>query len=244
MANNKQEELKPIQAPQDTAVKTLVIDTVDRAYPLCVDFVCKRLGISHPSEMEFGKGWGAVRTEWERVIQKLNLLGYALVLTAHETDKKIKTKKIEIDVKYPDLPKTGLDIVTDLADVVAHYSFREDDSRGLFCCPSTERYAKWRGPRGVVPPDCIPVTNDGKTFQRFDETLKKLNGKTYAESRPTVVIYGTAGVGKSTLASEFPNATFADFENGLKWLDIKNKTVVSNWEDFLGFCGKLSNGGK
>lgn len=238
----KQEELKPTIQTQEAIIKTLVIDTVDRAYPLCMDYVCKKLGISHPSEMEFGKGWSAVRAEWERVIQKLNLMGYALVLTAHETDKKIKSKKLELDVKYPDLPKTGLDIVTDLADIVAHYSFREDDSRGLFCKPSSERYAKWRGPRGVIPPECIEVSNDGKTFTRIDETLKKLNGKTFAEARPTIVIYGTAGIGKSTLASEFPNSTFADFENGLKWLDIKNKTVVSSWEGFLAFCAKLTEG--
>lgn len=223
----------------ESTVKTLVIDTVDRAYPLCMDYVCKKMGITHPSEMEFGKGWSSVRAEWERVIQKINTLGYAIILTAHETDKKIKSKKIEIDVKYPDLPKTGLDIITDFADIVAHYSFRDDESRGLFCTPCTERYAKWRGPRGVVPPTCIEVTNDGKTFQRIDATLKEKNGKTFAESKPTIVIYGTAGIGKSTLASEFPNVVFADFENGLKWLDVKNKTVVSSWEEFLAFCAEL-----
>jgi len=227
---------------QESTVKTLVIDTVDRAYPLCQDYVCKKLGITHPSEMEYGKGWGSVRAEWERVIQKINLLNYSLVMTAHETDKKVKSKKVELDVKYPDLPKTGLDIITDLADIVAHYSFRDDDSRGLFCMPCADRYAKWRGPRGVVPPACIEVTNDGKTFSRIDATLREKNGKTFSESRPTIVIYGTAGIGKSTLASEFPNAVFADFENGLKWLDIKNKTVISSWEDFLAFCAKLAGG--
>jgi hypothetical protein len=42
---------------------------------------------------------------------------------------------------------------------------------------------------------------------------------------PKVLIYGTSGVGKSTLASQFPSPLFLDLEGGLNYLDVARTTV-------------------
>ncbi|MBR0283530.1 MAG: AAA family ATPase, partial [Oscillibacter sp.] len=36
-----------------------------------------------------------------------------------------------------------------------------------------------------------------------------------------VVIYGPEGIGKSTLASKFPNPLFIDTENGTQHMDVR-----------------------
>ena len=63
----------------------------------------------------------------------------------------------------------------------------------------------------------------------------KLNIITGKIARPVkTVIYGTEGVGKSTLASKFPEPLFIDVEGGTSQLDIRRVEVNSSWEDLLG----------
>jgi len=47
------------------------------------------------------------------------------------------------------------------------------------------------------------------------------------------VIYGTEGVGKSTLASKFPEPLFLDVEGGTSQLDIRRVEENATWEDLL-----------
>lgn len=62
----------------------------------------------------------------------------------------------------------------------------------------------------------------------------KLNIITGKIARPVkTVIYGTEGVGKSTLASKFPEPLFLDVEGGTSQLDIRRVEVNSTWEDLL-----------
>lgn len=49
----------------------LVIDDVGAMYNMCQDRVCKIENIKHPSDLEWGKGWAAVRKEFESVIMRL-----------------------------------------------------------------------------------------------------------------------------------------------------------------------------
>ena len=44
------------------------------------------------------------------------------------------------------------------------------------------------------------------------------------------VIYGTEGIGKSTLASKAPEAVFVDLENGTSRLDVNRIECIDTWE--------------
>jgi len=57
-------------------------------------------------------------------------------------------------------------------------------------------------------------------------------------SSQTFLIYGENRIGKSTLASRFPNAIFAACEPGHKQLEIYKQDIRS-WEEFIKFCGAL-----
>lgn len=48
-----------------------------------------------------------------------------------------------------------------------------------------------------------------------------------------VVIYGPEGVGKSTLASQFPNALFIDTEDSTSHMDVKRLKKPSSWTELI-----------
>ena len=47
-----------------------------------------------------------------------------------------------------------------------------------------------------------------------------------------IIIYGPEGIGKSTLANQFPKPVFIDTENGTGWMDIK-RIKCKSWQDVL-----------
>jgi len=49
---------------KDKRFDNVTVDTADLQYAACMDFVMQRMGIEHPSEEAFGKGWAAVREEY------------------------------------------------------------------------------------------------------------------------------------------------------------------------------------
>jgi len=57
----------------------------------------------------------------------------------------------------------------------------------------------------------------------------------------TILIYGRAKIGKSTLASKFPNPIFLATEAGLRYIQC-NKVNITSWEAFLEVCAELSEG--
>jgi hypothetical protein len=70
--------------------KTVVIDTIDRLYDLCMQHVCDRLGIEHVSEDasgkrdRSGKGWTEVKKEFTYQIYRLVQSGLGIVMTSQQ----------------------------------------------------------------------------------------------------------------------------------------------------------------
>jgi len=56
-----------------------------------------------------------------------------------------------------------------------------------------------------------------------------------------VVIYGSEGIGKSTLASQFPSPVFLDTEGGSHHLDIARLPMPNSWEDVTSAIGALAS---
>ena len=72
--------------------KTIIIDTIDNLVVFCQDYVCKKNGINHPSELPHGKGWSMVTSELRRALVKIAQLPYGLVMVSHSELVEVETK--------------------------------------------------------------------------------------------------------------------------------------------------------
>lgn len=68
--------------------RTVAIDTVTTLYDLCLEYIIKTRGC-HPSDEAYGKGWNALKTEWELGMRSLLALGKGVIMTAHEKEREI-----------------------------------------------------------------------------------------------------------------------------------------------------------
>ncbi len=55
-----------------------------------------------------------------------------------------------------------------------------------------------------------------------------------------VVIYGSEGIGKTTIAAQFPNPLFIDTEGGTAQLDVRRIDRPKSWEELLGIIKEVA----
>lgn len=109
--------------------KTVVIDTVTIAYSMCTDYILSPLGVSDPGDLGYGKGWRAIRKEFEKAILSIPQMGYGLVLIAH-ADEMVESSTETVKAKV-DIDKRPAAIIKGLADFI-FYTRKEyrDESEG------------------------------------------------------------------------------------------------------------------
>ena len=108
--------------------KTIVIDTIDIAYKYCVEHVCKKVGIKHPSDLEWGKGWGLVNDEFDRVLTKISHLQLGLILISHSIEREVTHKGIKRNKIMPTLSGKAAAFVMGLVDLILFAEVEEDFS--------------------------------------------------------------------------------------------------------------------
>lgn len=110
--------------------KTIVVDTVDQAYQRCREHVLGQLGYKHESDGDFGSGWDLVTNEFIRVLSKLALMPYGLVLISHANEKEFKTrtgKQIKI---VPTLPARAGRGVMGMVDLLLYADHETVEATG------------------------------------------------------------------------------------------------------------------
>jgi len=151
----------------------VVMDTVDRAYDMAMDYVCAKLGIDYPGrtvddQEDFGKSWKKIRQEFLRAINRIVQTGRGVGFTSHA---------IEEDVKRPDgssyhqirptMSKQARKVVEPLVDFAFYCDYvRGADNkvhRVMFTKATEMVFAKERELPGqaVSLPAVLPVTPDG-----------------------------------------------------------------------------------
>lgn len=111
----------------DKQFQTVVLDTVDLAFKMAESYACSKLGISHPSEEDWGRGWSAVRDEFTKQMQLLLNLGKGVILISHATEREIKTRSgVKYDRIQPTMSNQARDIVEGLVDIWAYYTYVGD----------------------------------------------------------------------------------------------------------------------
>lgn len=111
---------------------TVIIDTVDRAYDFCLDWVCKERGIEYPGvdvsgEQDYGKSWRAVRQEFLEQIHKLLRAGIGICFTSHAKEEAIKTKSGERFTRiFPSMSNQARNVVEAIVDMFFYAEYFKD----------------------------------------------------------------------------------------------------------------------
>lgn len=123
---NSWEEL--LEACADIAIgshpfRTIILDTVDNAYRLCAEYICKKHRIDHESDLGYGKGYALISNEFTRVLTKLSLLPYGLYIVSHAQDIEIETRTGKYNRTVPTLPEKARKVVLGLVDMILFVDF-------------------------------------------------------------------------------------------------------------------------
>lgn len=152
--------------------KHIVIDTVDLAYDLCLQYECAKHHVDYPS----GKDniWGKITQEFKRVIRKLSMLGYGVLLISHVRVTEEETRVGPRQIITPSLPPNAMQAVVNACDMVlyAHVIDTEDGPAHMMQCkPAPHITAKDR--TGLLP-DSLPLSWHA-LIDAMDETVKGEN---------------------------------------------------------------------
>jgi hypothetical protein len=116
--------LKLLRTSEGQRFKTIVVDTVDLLFKMAETFACQKLGIAHPSEEDWGRGWSAVRDEFTAQMQVLLNIGKGVILISHATEREIKTRSgTKYDRIQPTMSNQARDIVEGMVDIWAYYTY-------------------------------------------------------------------------------------------------------------------------
>jgi hypothetical protein len=139
----------------ELAYPAVAIDTVDNLFNQCQAYVCNKLGIDHPSDEEWGKGYQAVKHEFNSQVVKLALLGKQLITISHEKTVEVKGRIIKTQRIVPSLPNSARAVLIPMVDFIGHCGFKMDrtgeatDERVITFEPSETVEAKDRS--GLFP---------------------------------------------------------------------------------------------
>lgn len=148
--------------------KTVIIDTVDRAYDICLDWVCENLGVEYPGKddqgrEDFGKSWRAVKMEFLDAIHRLEQAGYGIVFTSHAKEQTFTTRaKEKYDRIFPTMSGQARAVVEGIVDYFFYceYVRAEDGStKRIFICHGDETIwaGSRKGPNFEAFPQFLPM---------------------------------------------------------------------------------------
>ena len=112
--------------------RNIIIDTVDNLWLLCRNHICAKNKIEHEGDLAYGKGYALILNEFARVLMKLSMLPYGLVLISHATVQEIQTRTGAMHKIVPSLPEKPRKLILGMADMILFFDqdiVRTDDGK-------------------------------------------------------------------------------------------------------------------
>ena len=155
--------------------KTLVFDTINNFYLYCMEHVCRKNGISHPSDLEYGKGWSMVKIPFTNLMNAFKSLGLGIVYVAHANEKTIKTRRGEYTRYDAAIAGQAYELIVGSCDFVL-YATIESDENGERRILRTKPCEFWNAgdKTGKLPAE-IPL--NAQEFIKAYEAVKKEENK-------------------------------------------------------------------
>jgi hypothetical protein len=188
--------IKTLETAPKKKFSTIVVDTVDLAYEICLQSVCKKEGWEHPSDEKYGKGWKKISDAFRSAILRLfHLPGSpGIIFISHDTEKEFEDREGNtFERVQPTMPKQALNVVEALVDIIISYQYDGARRVAKICgdetivagCRLEHRFRTTSGERV----SCIPMgTSSEQSFKNFirafDNQQTTIDGRKPAEEAP------------------------------------------------------------
>lgn len=107
----------------------IVIDGAGESYQMCQEWACKKLGVGHPSDAEWGKGWSLLREEYtafvNAVLKLQSSAGCGAMFIAHSEwrEKRVRGQEQSVSQLVPNLPSRCEEILNGKVDAYFTYDY-------------------------------------------------------------------------------------------------------------------------
>jgi hypothetical protein len=98
--------------------KTVVVDTINNAFDLCCEHMYKLRGIEYMGDLEHGKGYAMVRSDFHNAILELTKGPWNVVLLSHEFLKDSTFRGIKVSRYWPNMMKSARDATLPLCNYI------------------------------------------------------------------------------------------------------------------------------
>ena len=153
--------------------KAMCIDTADALHSKCTSYLMDKYDIIHPSDLEWGKGYDLVKTEFLRPMIKLSTSPYGLILISHTQEKEITTRTSKITKHVPSMANYVWKQIEGFVDIVI-YCYTEEsggtEKRWLTAKPSEKWIAGDRTKR-LLRHEKIPLVS-GKGWEALSKAFE------------------------------------------------------------------------
>lgn len=107
----------------------IVIDTIDNLYMFNQDYVGKKHKFVHPADLQYGKGWDLVKTEFRTPILRLSASDFGLIFVSHSDELEIITRGIKLTKTIPTMGKQARKILNPFVEVIGLCGFKQFKSK-------------------------------------------------------------------------------------------------------------------
>jgi hypothetical protein len=151
--------LTALKNATDGRFTTFAVDTVDLLALMCRDHVMRQMGVDHPSDLDYGKGWDAVSTEFRLRIAALSALG-GVWFISHAEEREVKPRGRPAHTLWqPKMVKSAREFLQGFVDFIFFADFDHDENgaeRRVLRTRASDHYNA--GSRTPAPlPDPLPL---------------------------------------------------------------------------------------
>lgn len=112
-------------AIDDSSVQTIVIDTLDRLYEMCLDDLCWGKGLADPGAAnDYGATWRDLYNRFETVLNKIRFAGKGPVVLSHARFREQDDEKENVEQWVPTCTPQAYRWVQGACDLVCYYGYR------------------------------------------------------------------------------------------------------------------------
>jgi hypothetical protein len=114
-----------LEADKTDRFKTIVVDTIDIAYELCYNEICRIKKINSPRDIDdFGATWGEIKSLFQKIVIRLLNTGRGVIFISHDTEREIELRGgKKIDRIQPTMSNQAMTVIEAIVDIICNYRY-------------------------------------------------------------------------------------------------------------------------